>query len=68
MASIDRGLRFDFACDGGPAEGQPEMSVTYLGRVSRKAAEADARRRFEEWRRMGSALARQWSRDQVVVA
>ena len=61
-------LRFAFYADGIVADGPTEMSVTYLGRINRKAAEADARRRFEEWRRMPSPLSRRWSKDQVVVS
>jgi hypothetical protein len=63
-----RPLRFGFTVDGRPAtEEPPAMCVTYLGRTSRRAAEADARRRFEEWRRLASPLARRWSADQVVL-
>ncbi|MGE5514445.1 MAG: hypothetical protein ACM31D_01355 [Bacteroidota bacterium] len=62
-------LRFAFAADGRLADGPAaEMSITYVGRISRKHAEADARRRFEEWCRQPNALARRWSRDQVVVS
>lgn len=61
-------LRFAFALDGAANDGPAEMSVTYLGRISRKHAEADARRRFEEWRRLPSPLSRRWSKDQVVVS
>ncbi|MBC7906222.1 MAG: hypothetical protein H7Y60_05680 [Rhodospirillaceae bacterium] len=60
-------LRFAFS-DGCAADGPTEMSVTYLGRISRKKAEADARRRFEEWCRLPSHLSRRWSKDQVVVS
>ncbi len=64
-----RPLRFAFTIDGHPAGGDgAEMSVTYHGRFNRRTAEADARRRFEEWRRTANALARHWSADQVVVA
>jgi len=63
-----RPLRFGFTADGNLAQdGRAEMSVTYLGRLSRSKAEADARRRFEEWSRMGSALARLRAADQVVL-
>lgn len=61
-------LRFAFSADDAVADGSTEMSVTYLGRINRKHAEADARRRFEEWRRLPSPLSRRWSRDQVVVS
>lgn len=61
-------LRFAFSADGAVADGPTEMSVTYLGRINRKRAEADARRRFEEWRSLPSVLSRRWSRDQVVVS
>ncbi|WP_245644136.1 hypothetical protein [Magnetospirillum moscoviense] len=62
-------LRFRFDLDGRPvADGPGEMNVTYLGRVNRKAAEADARRRFEEWRSLSSSLSRRWSSNQVVVS
>jgi hypothetical protein len=61
-------LRFVFSADGIVLDGPAEMSVTYLGRISRKRAEADARRRFEEWRSLPSLLSRRWSRDQVVVS
>lgn len=61
-------LRFAFSTDGIILDGPVEMSVTYLGRISRKQAEADARRRFEEWLRLPSLLSRRWSRDQVVVS
>lgn len=60
-------LRFAFS-DGCASDGPTEMSVTYLGRISRKKAEADARRRFEEWRQLTSHLSRRWSKDQVVVS
>jgi hypothetical protein len=63
-----RPLRFGFTLDGSLAGNEPaEMSVTYLGRFNRKTAEADARRRFEEWRRTGSSLTRLRSADQVVL-
>lgn len=61
-------LRFAFSADGYAVDGPTEMSVTYLGRISRKNAEADARRRFEEWRSLPSHLSRRWSKDQVVVS
>lgn len=61
-------LRFAFSADGHLADGPAEMSITYVGRVKRKQAEADARRRFEEWCRLPDALSRRWSRDQVVVS
>jgi len=63
-----RRLRFGFTVDGQPATGEPvAMRVTYLGPTSRRAAEADARRRFEEWCRLSSPLARHLSADQVVL-
>lgn len=63
-----RPLRFGFTADGIPAdESSADMRVTYLGGVSRRQAEADARRRFEEWSRMGSSLARLRAADQVVL-
>jgi hypothetical protein len=67
-----RSLRFRFTGDGRPSEGPAAqdaiaMSVTYVGRVNRKAAEADARRRFEEWRRLPD-LSRRWACDQLVVS
>ncbi|RAU20499.1 hypothetical protein CU669_18325 [Paramagnetospirillum kuznetsovii] len=63
-----RPLRFGFALDGSPAShDHAEMRVTYLGYFNRKHAEADARRRFEEWRRMGNPVARLRSADQVVL-
>jgi hypothetical protein len=66
---LARPLRFDFTLDGRLAPGDAaDMSVTYLGRFDRKAAEADARRRFEEWRHKASLLARRRSADQVVLA
>ncbi|MGE5477435.1 MAG: hypothetical protein ACM3Q1_12320 [Bacteroidales bacterium] len=61
-------LRFAFAADGRLADGPAEMSITYVGRINRKYAEADARRRFEEWCRLPNALSRRWSKDQVVVS
>lgn len=62
-------LRFRFDLDGHPvADGPGEMNVTYLGRINRKTAEADARRRFEEWRSLSSSLSRRWSSNQVVVS
>ena len=68
MGSL-RPLRFGFTVDGRPAEtGRADMSVTYLGRLNRRQAEADARRRFEEWSRLSSPLARRWGADQVVLA
>ncbi|MBI3444803.1 MAG: hypothetical protein HY055_05475 [Magnetospirillum sp.] len=67
MGSL-RPLRFGFAADGTPTEtGRADMSVTYLGRVSRRQAEADARRRFEEWSRLGNSLSRLRGADQVVL-
>ena len=62
-----RHLSFAFSGDGQPANGPAAMTVTYVGRIARKAAEADARRRFEEWQRQPNALARHWGADQVVV-
>lgn len=63
-----RPLRFGFTADGRLADDGPaEMSVTYLGRVSRRQAEADARRRFEEWSRLGNSLSRLRGADQVVL-
>ncbi|EME70748.1 hypothetical protein H261_06811 [Paramagnetospirillum caucaseum] len=63
-----RPLRFGFTADGRLAEdGCAEMSVTYVGRLSRSKAEADARRRFEEWSRLASPLARLRGADQVVL-
>lgn len=61
-------LRFFFTADGRHADGPAEMSVTYVGRVNRKTAEADARRRFEEWRSLPSPLSRRWASHQVVVS
>jgi hypothetical protein len=64
-----RSLRFGFTVDGQPATGESaDMRVTYFGRLDSKTAEADARRRFEEWRRTGNPLVRRWSADQVVLA
>ncbi|MDO8608540.1 MAG: hypothetical protein Q7R40_18565 [Phaeospirillum sp.] len=69
MTITPRPLRFGFTIDGSPATDDcADMSVTYLGRFNRKSAEADAKRRFEEWRRMGNPLTRRWSADQVVLA
>ena len=69
MTITARPLRFAFTIDGHPAiDDRADMSVTYLGRFNRKSAEADAKRRFEEWRTMGNALTRRWSADQVVLA
>lgn len=61
-------LRFAFSATGVVSDGPAEMSITYVGRINRKIAEADARRRFEEWCRMPSLLSRRWSKDQVVVS
>lgn len=61
-------LRFTFTADGRHVDGPTEMSVTYVGRISRKTAEADARRRFEEWRSLPSPLSRRWASNQVVVS
>ena len=61
-------LRFCFTTDGRAAHERGDMTVTYVGRVNRKLAEADARRRFEEWQSIGNPLMRKFSRDQVVVA
>lgn len=58
-------MRFRFTLDGGD---QAELSVTYLGRISRKDAEADARRRFQEWKALANPLARRWASDQLVVS
>jgi len=67
MGSL-RPLRFAFTCDGRPAGSDcAEMSVTYHGAISRKSAEADARRRFEEWSRLGNPITRRRSADQVVL-
>jgi hypothetical protein len=64
-----RPLRFAFALDGSiAAHDCAEMSVTYMGRFNRKTAEADARRRFEEWRNTGNSITRRRSADQVVLA
>ena len=60
-------LRFAFTEDGRPACGPAEMSVTYVGHYSRRKAEADARRRFEEWRQLSNPVARRFAADQVVV-
>ncbi len=57
-------LRFRFT--GDVAEGPDELRVTYVGRITRKEAEADARRRFEEWCRR-SDFSRRRACDQVVV-
>lgn len=59
-------LRFRFVTDPAP-DGLAEMCVTYVGRISRKVAEADARRRFEEWRTLPH-LAKARARDQLVVS
>ncbi|MBR9970706.1 hypothetical protein [Magnetospirillum sulfuroxidans] len=59
--------RFAFTADGRPTDGPAGMNVTYVGRINRKLAEADARRRFEEWQSLPSLLARRWSSNQVVV-
>lgn len=59
--------RFAFSLDGAAVDGPADMSVTYVGRINRKLAEADARRRFEEWLHAPSTLARRWSSHQVVV-
>jgi hypothetical protein len=61
-------IRFAFFADGCHADGLGEMTVTYVGRVNRKIAEADARRRFEEWRSLPSPLSRRWASNQVVVS
>ena len=61
-------LRFAFTDDGRPAGGQSQMSVTYVGgHFSRRKAEADARRRFEEWRQLSNPVTRRFAADQVVV-
>ena len=62
-----RPLRFRFTGDGHPSEAPAAMSVTYVGRVNRKAAEADARRRFEEWLLLPD-LPRRRASDLVVVS
>lgn len=59
--------RFAFTIDGRAVDGPADMNVTYIGRINRKLAEADARRRFEEWLSMPSALSRRWASNQVVV-
>ncbi|MBI2240713.1 MAG: hypothetical protein HYU59_07910 [Magnetospirillum gryphiswaldense] len=59
--------RFAFTMDGRAVDGPADMNVTYVGRINRKLAEADARRRFEEWLSMPSALSRRWASNQVVV-
>lgn len=61
-------IRFSFAADGSRADGAGEMNVTYVGRVNRKTAEADARRRFEEWTRLPSPLSKRFASNQVVVS
>ncbi|MDA8231723.1 MAG: hypothetical protein M0006_10330 [Magnetospirillum sp.] len=61
-------MQFAFTEDGRRADGQAEFTITYVGRINRKAAEADARRRFEEWASLRSPLARRWSSNQVVVS
>ncbi|MBI5164980.1 MAG: hypothetical protein HY985_13895 [Magnetospirillum sp.] len=62
------GLRFAFTAEGHPADGAAAMTVTYVGRISRRQAEADARRRFEEWSTLANPLVRRWSATQVVVS
>lgn len=60
--------RFAFTIDGHATEGPAaEMTVTYVGRISRSQALADAQRRFEEWRRLPNPLSKRWSSHQVVV-
>lgn len=61
-------IRFRFALDGRTTDDAAEMTVTYVGRINRKQAEADARRRFEEWRCLGNPLRRKFTREQVVLA
>lgn len=63
-------LRFDFGDDGRLVCGGPaDMSITYVGRrIDRRSAEADARRRFEEWQRQASQFSRHLSRTQVIIA
>ncbi len=61
-----RPLRFRFTGDGPDIAGPAELRVTYVGRITRKEAEADARRRFEEWSRL-SDFSRRRACDQVVV-
>jgi hypothetical protein len=64
-----RPLRFGFSQDGYAVAGDgADMRVTYHGWFNRKSAEADAWRRFEEWRKMGNPVTRRWAADQVVVA
>ena len=60
-------LRFAFTQDGGLAQCGGAMTVTYVGHISRRKAEADARRRFEEWRQLSNPVARRFAADQVVV-
>jgi len=59
--------RLHFAFTGEADEGPLEMRVTYIGHVRRKAAEADAERRFQEWLSLSNPLARRRASDQVVV-
>jgi predicted Zn-dependent peptidase len=59
--------RLFFAFTGQGEKGPEEMRITYVGRVRRQTAEADAQRRFQEWQRLSSPLARRRASDQVVV-
>lgn len=69
MPFVPTTLRFAFTADGQPVtDGPADMNVTYLGRINRKSAEADAKRRFQEWSAIPNALARRWSSNQVVVS
>ncbi len=62
-------LRFTFTTDGRRADdGEGDMSVTYIGRIDRKAAACDARRRFEAWSNLHNPLVRRWQADQIVLA
>ncbi|CAA7615167.1 hypothetical protein [Magnetospirillum sp. UT-4] len=66
--SLAARLSFAFTADGRAAQDRADMSVTYVGRINRKQAEADARRRFEEWRSLANPLARRWASNQIVVS
>jgi len=65
--AMQHSVRFNFCVDAHLNDGPNNMSVTYVGRVNRKSAAADAERRFQEWQRLPSVLAKRWSQDQVVV-
>lgn len=60
-------MTFEFYLQPGQST-QPDMCVTYLCRINKKAAEADARQRFEDWLKLQSPWAKRKNRIQIVAS